>query len=406
MATPQNPSSLGIWVRERRKQLTLSQAALAERVGYAESMICSIERGRRRPSREALLKLLKQLQATPDEVAQLTSMLYEPSPAGITESFEATAQYVSCSKAGYTENETFPPEIAPPQAEGNRQHEAPSSGEGAVAEVPRAPTDQREATYLISPPLVFNRSSRWGSPGTVGLYLVATALGFALAVALFQILPGAPEQQLAALHRSMSAPFQPRCQGQPEDTAFVWDAGRNHDSTCRFANGTIEITGGRNTILDAAGEYDRTAPLLLLPVKGNFQASVRVEFEVGSECCRHAGIGLRSVGDTQTWLRLSRTSGSFHIHGEGMIEGRSKYADIHPDLLPTVRDPVVYFRIARTGGKVEMSYSLDGVNWMLYYTFVETVFGKSVELFLTAHAAHHQDSLTARFSEFVITPLP
>src|SRR4051794_9113704 len=46
------PVSFGLWLRQRRKQLDLTQEALAERVGCSVSAIRKIEGDERRPSRE------------------------------------------------------------------------------------------------------------------------------------------------------------------------------------------------------------------------------------------------------------------------------------------------------------------------------------------------------------------
>ena len=46
------PASFGYWVRRRRKALDLTQPALAARVGLSVAMICRIEAGQRRPSRQ------------------------------------------------------------------------------------------------------------------------------------------------------------------------------------------------------------------------------------------------------------------------------------------------------------------------------------------------------------------
>ena len=44
--------SFGAWLRERRKQLDLTQFDLAERVGCSEDTSQKIERGERRPSKQ------------------------------------------------------------------------------------------------------------------------------------------------------------------------------------------------------------------------------------------------------------------------------------------------------------------------------------------------------------------
>jgi non-specific serine/threonine protein kinase len=62
-------TSLGYWVRRRRKALDLTQGDLARRVGCAEVTIQKIEADERRPSAQIAALLAEQLQIPPDERA-------------------------------------------------------------------------------------------------------------------------------------------------------------------------------------------------------------------------------------------------------------------------------------------------------------------------------------------------
>src|SRR5262249_31424040 len=59
--------SFGTLVRRQRKALDLTQAALAQRVGCAESLIRKIEAEERRPSRQVAERLADALQIVPEE---------------------------------------------------------------------------------------------------------------------------------------------------------------------------------------------------------------------------------------------------------------------------------------------------------------------------------------------------
>src|SRR5262245_43056706 len=59
--------SFGALVRRQRKALDLTQAALAERVGCAESLIRKIEAEERRPSRQVAERLADALRIAPEE---------------------------------------------------------------------------------------------------------------------------------------------------------------------------------------------------------------------------------------------------------------------------------------------------------------------------------------------------
>lgn len=59
--------SFGVWIRQRRRALDLSQDALAKRVGCARITIQKIEAGERHPSREFAAVLAEQLAVPPDK---------------------------------------------------------------------------------------------------------------------------------------------------------------------------------------------------------------------------------------------------------------------------------------------------------------------------------------------------
>ncbi|MCB0155594.1 MAG: AAA family ATPase, partial [Anaerolineae bacterium] len=81
----ENLTSLGDWIRQRRKMLDLTQAALAQQIGCAVVTIKKIEQEVRRPSREMAELLAEQLalpQADrPRFLAMARGQLIEPGPA-------------------------------------------------------------------------------------------------------------------------------------------------------------------------------------------------------------------------------------------------------------------------------------------------------------------------------------
>src|SRR5689334_1662088 len=60
-------SSTGRWLKARRKQLDLTQEALAERVGCSPDTVRKIEAGKQRPSQQLAGLLLTELGVPPDE---------------------------------------------------------------------------------------------------------------------------------------------------------------------------------------------------------------------------------------------------------------------------------------------------------------------------------------------------
>lgn len=87
----------GRWLRQRRRQLDLTQELLAERVGCSTDLISKIERGERRPSREIAMRifdclevppgerpgLLRQARALPEEAGLDAAMPAEPVAARV-----------------------------------------------------------------------------------------------------------------------------------------------------------------------------------------------------------------------------------------------------------------------------------------------------------------------------------
>src|SRR5690242_7290092 len=63
--------SFGVWLKERRKLLDLTQDALAEQAGCSTDMVRKIESGIARPSRQLAELLLTSLQIAPQEQSPL-----------------------------------------------------------------------------------------------------------------------------------------------------------------------------------------------------------------------------------------------------------------------------------------------------------------------------------------------
>lgn len=60
-------------VLEIRKRNELSQSALAKKVGIEQGSLCDIERGRRKPSFDVLIRLAKALNCSLDELVDMDS---------------------------------------------------------------------------------------------------------------------------------------------------------------------------------------------------------------------------------------------------------------------------------------------------------------------------------------------
>jgi transcriptional regulator with XRE-family HTH domain len=70
--------TFGHWVRQQRKQMDLTQALLARRVGCAEATIKKIEAGLRRPSRQIAQLIVSQFEVAPEHSASLIELARQP----------------------------------------------------------------------------------------------------------------------------------------------------------------------------------------------------------------------------------------------------------------------------------------------------------------------------------------
>jgi transcriptional regulator with XRE-family HTH domain/regulation of enolase protein 1 (concanavalin A-like superfamily) len=359
------------WIRERRQALALTQKELADKVGLSEHTVSSIERGERQVGKN-LKAFLEALEATPEEIKQFTA---------------TTARVASVSEGTINGSD----EAEAQTAAGSEPSDREFVDKGESKREPS--TDTAKATSQSS-----RRAIELGVVFLLGL-LGGAALPF--------LWSRSEQPHIAALVPAVVQPlFWQRCQNQPENVAFIWNAGGSADSSCVFNEQAIVITAGMDTILDEEGIRPRTAPLLLHRLSGNFSVRVKMDFDGGSDCCRHAGLGIRPPGDEQTWLRISKDSQSYHILSQGIVNGKTKRAQIPGDSLPVVRERITYFELVRQGTSVAVRYSLDGKTWIPYYEYSDVPLPEDVEVFLVVHAASSTPKLTAQFSEFTVTPLP
>lgn len=376
MSEHPNNYRLRVWIRERRQALKLTQKALGKTVGLSEHMISSIERGERRVG-ENLKVFLEALQANPEEIKQF-----------------ATTSEQAVSLTEVTVNSSTEEEAN--TTEGTSKFYRDFVDEGRIGSKPIAGKANATSSSRISRRVVELAMA----------FFLGILVGATMSLLWWRFDPPAFQQFASTAPRILQPLAWQRCQNQPENTSFIWDAGGSDDSICIFRDQTIWITAGMDTILDEDGIRRRTAPLLIQRLNGNFSVRVKMDFDGGSYCCRHAGLGIRPLGDEQTWLRISKASLYYHILSQGIVNGKTKRAQIPGDSLPVVRERITYFELVRQGTSVAVSYSLDGKTWVPYFEYVDVPLPEEVEVFLVVHAASSTPRLTAQFSEFTVTPLP
>jgi transcriptional regulator with XRE-family HTH domain len=92
--------TFGNWLRERRKELDLTQFDLGERVGCSEDTIQKIERGERRPSKQIAQRLAEVLHIPTGEQGAFVAAAREGSSPGLFESQNAALSGLQISPAG------------------------------------------------------------------------------------------------------------------------------------------------------------------------------------------------------------------------------------------------------------------------------------------------------------------
>lgn len=73
-----NYQKLGLRIRQRRRELNMTQADLAERISVTTSFIGHIERGSRKLSLETFVHLCKALQTDPNTLLAFVSFSFSP----------------------------------------------------------------------------------------------------------------------------------------------------------------------------------------------------------------------------------------------------------------------------------------------------------------------------------------
>jgi regulation of enolase protein 1 (concanavalin A-like superfamily) len=200
---------------------------------------------------------------------------------------------------------------------------------------------------------------------------------------------------MAAAYIAMNAtvlPFASPSDPSALNPIFAWQpggaVGNAYDLT--LYPGEFALTAG-------ARSHD-APPMLIYPFQGDFQVSVRVDFQTDGPSDQAAGIGLRAAQDHSegdwasilsyfTYFGSEIWSGLFYNGGEF---GRVDY-----------ENSVVYLRLIKRGTLVSTEYSTDGANWVILVNNRVHSLPDNVEIFLYAFSSN-EEGVLARFSEFSI----
>ena len=170
----------------------------------------------------------------------------------------------------------------------------------------------------------------------------------------------------------------------------------------------LTLEPGTLTLIAGAGteqwQLTNSAPIIVLPVSGDFDVSVKVETSL-FEIFQRAGIGVRSSQDPNTWVNISRNfhngiSGNQGIMVLGNQQGNSSLLSNIP-----YTGEVCFLKIERRGPSLSLSYSEDGTNWTVLEGNYVANFVDPVEIFLMASSTSGQ-GITAQFSDLSLTTVP
>lgn len=350
--------SPGSFVKSRRKQLGLTQKALAELVNLSSEMIVKIEKNDRPIVPANIDKFAKALQIPQEQTEEFCSFVNH-----------------------YELNKSYPNSIQEDIAKDG--YEGQNVKTDVVVDIrPSLPKNNKNIYLWVIRISVFVL-------GCLGAVFWSSRLSSGF----FET----PE---------FLRPNLPLCSNDSANSLFRWHQGRSKGSRCLAVGNGFVITAGGGTIQNGAKQEEVTAPLLTRQVQGDFLAQVLVTYNGGSWCCRHAGFGIRLCDNDATWLRIDKESRDHQITAVGLIDGLTTKPDIDDDDAPySFGSEPIWFQIERRGSTVIMRYSYDGNQWIDYFKNVELPASDKWELFFMVEAAHNSLSSNATFSNFSVKTL-
>jgi serine/threonine protein kinase len=159
----------------------------------------------------------------------------------------------------------------------------------------------------------------------------------------------------------------------------------------------LKLIADRNT--DQWQRVD-TAPLLVYPLAGNFEAQIKLEFNP-SEIGQIAGLGVRSAEDTTTWIRIDRTFfGNQHFVGTAAQQAGEVLSSSRGHV--AFSDDTVYLKIERRDSLFTLSYSTNGNNWATRKKDYVFTMPNDVEIYLFVRSAQNDGGAVAHFYDLIL----
>jgi eukaryotic-like serine/threonine-protein kinase len=178
---------------------------------------------------------------------------------------------------------------------------------------------------------------------------------------------------------------------------FGWQPGASPASSYDLKSqpGALRLIAGPGT-----NQWSRTnsLPLVLLPIKGDFDAQVKVVIHAEQEI-QNAGLGVRSALDNTTWIRLERVL--YQRQQRVTANAMNKDSPVASNSVSYSND-TVYFRIQRRGSLFTVAYSTNGTNWVNEFEDLVFEMSNEVQIYLFAYSTANV-GVVAQFYELVVS---
>jgi regulation of enolase protein 1 (concanavalin A-like superfamily) len=199
---------------------------------------------------------------------------------------------------------------------------------------------------------------------------------------------------MTAAYLAMTAtviPFANPSDPSALNPVFGWSpggaAGNGYDLT---------LYPGELALIADAQSSGGNAPALIYPFQGNFQVSVRLDFQNNGPPHQGAGMGLQAADNRVVIISRSHQDhngirySEIYSESSGEELGRAAYLS-----------NIVHLRITRRGTLFSTEYSDNGINWVTHINNHVHSLPDNVEVFLYAYSDNNE-GIIARFSEFNI----
>lgn len=177
---------------------------------------------------------------------------------------------------------------------------------------------------------------------------------------------------------------------------FGWQPGSAIESAY-----DLELNPGELTLITGAhtDQWQQTTslPLVIYPIKGNFEAQVRVQCNPIKNY-QFAGIGIRSTENVHSWARTHLAY--FKNRLIGASDHRNGQQSFAVDI-PYSGDSV-YLKVSRYKSLATFSYSANGVNWVVLAKNIVVELPEDVEIYLFVFSSQNNSGFIAQFKDFSV----